>query len=89
MLACATGQHIPKAVFSARKAGGKQEVYLKVTMSDLLISSYQTGGGGETPNDSISINFSKIEMEYKPQKPDGSFDAAVTVGYDLKKMGKV
>jgi type VI secretion system secreted protein Hcp len=42
--ACASGQHIPKAVLTCRKAGGEQEEYLKVTMSDLLVSSYQSGG---------------------------------------------
>ena len=33
MLACATGQHIQKAQLEARKAGGKQEIYLQVTLS--------------------------------------------------------
>lgn len=88
-LACATGQAIKSAELSARKAGGKQEVYLKWKFSDLLISSYQTGGSGEAPTDSFSFNFSKVEVEYKPQKADGSMDAAITAGYDLKKMDKV
>src|SRR5262245_25086495 len=44
MLACATGQHIPKATLSVRKAGGGQEVFLTVTLTDVLVSSYQTGG---------------------------------------------
>src|SRR5262249_55230581 len=43
MLACATGQHIGKAVLTCRKAGGEQQEYMIVTMSDLLVSSYQTG----------------------------------------------
>ena len=86
MLACATGEHIKKAVLTARKAGKEQQEYLKVTMSDLLVSSYQTGGasGSDVPHDSISINFAKIEMEYKEQKVDGSLAGATKVGYDLK-----
>src|SRR4051794_24002818 len=44
MLACACGEHIPKAVLSCRKAGGKQEGFYKITLSDLLVSSYQTSG---------------------------------------------
>ena len=35
--------------------------------------------------DSISVNFSKIEYEYYPQKKDGTLDAKVPVFYDLKK----
>jgi len=86
MLACATGQHIKKAVLTCRKAGGDQQEYMIVTFSDLLVSSYQTGGsaGDVVPTDQVSMNFSKIEFEYKPQKPDGSLDAAIKAGYDLK-----
>jgi type VI secretion system secreted protein Hcp len=92
MLACATGQHIKKAVLTCRKAGGKQEDFLVVTMSDLLVSSFQTGGSGHSdivPTDQCSINFSKIEFEYKIQKPDGSMGSPVKAGYDLKLNKKV
>lgn len=91
MLACASGQHIKKAVLTCRKAGGEQQEYLKVTMDDLLVSSYQTGGSGSSvkPSDQISLNFSKIEFEYKPQKPDGTLDAPVKAGWDLKANKKM
>jgi type VI secretion system secreted protein Hcp len=90
-LACATGEHIKKAVLTCRKAGKDQQEYLKVTFTDLLISSYQTGGsaGDIVPMDSISFNFAKIEWEYKEQKPDGTLGAAAKAGYDLKLNKKV
>jgi len=87
MLACANGQHIPKAVLTCRKAGKEQQEFLKVTMSDLLVSSFQTGGSGHSdivPTDQISLNFSKIEIEYKEQKADGTLGGAVKAGYDVK-----
>lgn len=86
-LACATGQHIPKAVLTCRKAGKEQQEYLKVTFSDLLVSSYQTGGSGGSdvlPMDQISLNYAKMELEYKEQKADGTLGGAVKAGYDLK-----
>jgi type VI secretion system secreted protein Hcp len=86
-LACATGEHIKKAVLVARKAGKEQQEFLKITMSDLLVSSYQTGGSGHgdiIPTDQISLNFAKIEWEYKEQKPDGSLGGPVKAGYDVK-----
>lgn len=92
MLACATGQHIKQAVLTCRKAGTEQQEFLKVTFSDLLVSSYQTGGsahGDILPTDQISLNFSKIEFEYKEQKPDGTLGGAVKTGYDLKQNKKV
>ena len=32
----------------------------------------------------MSFNFAKIEVEYKPQKADGSLGAPVEFRYDLK-----
>jgi type VI secretion system secreted protein Hcp len=61
-------------------------------MTDLLISSYQTGGagsGGDLPMDQVSLNFAKIEIEYKEQKPDGSLGGAVKAGYDQKQNKEV
>jgi len=34
--------------------------------------------------ESISLNFAKIEFEYKEQKADGTLGGAVKAGYDLK-----
>jgi type VI secretion system secreted protein Hcp len=88
-LNCATGTHIKSAILTARKAGKDQQEYLKVTFSDLLISNFQTNGDSHAnslPMDSISFNFSKIEIEYKEQKPDGTLGAASKVSYDLKQM---
>lgn len=91
-LHCATGVHIPKATLTCRKAGGKQEEYLKVVFTDLLVSSYQTGGsqhGDVVPTDQISLNYSKIEWEYKPQDEKGAVGSPIKAGYDLKKNEKV
>ena len=89
--ACATGTHIKSAILICRKAGKEQQEYLKFTFTDCLISSYQTGGSDSSiiPIDQISINFSKIEFEYKEQKADGTMGGAVKTGYDLKLNKKV
>jgi type VI secretion system secreted protein Hcp len=88
MLTCASGEHIKSAILTCRKAGKDQQDYLKVTFSDILVSSYQTSGSGGNvvPVDQISLNFSKIEMEYKEQKVDGSLGGAIKAHYDLKQM---
>ncbi len=87
LLACATGEHIKKATLVCRKAGKEQQEYLKITLSDLLVSSFQTGGSegsGVLPMDQISLNYTKIEYEYKEQKVDGTLGGAIKAGYDLK-----
>ncbi len=83
-LACSNGEHIKKAVLTCRKAGKEQQEYLKYTFSDLLVSSFSTSSGGDMPAEQISINFSKMEMEYKEQKADGTLGGAIKAHYDQK-----
>jgi type VI secretion system secreted protein Hcp len=89
MVACATGEHIKEALLTCRKAGKEQQEFLKIKFTDLLISSYQTGGSGHgdvVPTDQISFNFSTIVFDYKPQKQDGTLGAGTPAGYDLAKQ---
>ncbi len=89
MLYCAYGKKIPKAVLTIRKAGHKQQEYLKVTLSDVIISSYQTdghGGGNTIPIDQISLNFAKIEVVYQEQSETGQLGGVVTGNFDLKSV---
>jgi type VI secretion system secreted protein Hcp len=88
-LACAQGDHIPKAILTCRKAGKEQQEFLKVTFSDILVSSYQTGGAGGAdvlPTDQISLNFAKIEIEYKEQQKTGALAGSVKKFFDLKSV---
>ncbi len=87
MKACATGQHIKTATLSGRKAGKGQLDYLTFKFQDVLVSSMQTGGSEDAdvlPTDQVSFNFAKLEVEYKPEKADGSLGVAVQFRYDLK-----
>ena len=86
LLACASGKHFKSAVLTGRKAGKGQAEFLTFSLSDILVSSYQTGGSAsvEPPMDSVSLNFAKIQVEYKEQKADGSLGETVKVGWDRK-----
>lgn len=90
MLACASGKHLKSAVLTARKAGKPQAEFLTFSLSDILVSAYQTGGaeGEVVPMDSVSLNFSKIQVEYKQQNPDGSLGASIKAGWDVKQNKK-
>lgn len=86
-LACATGEHIKTATLTCRKAGKEQQEFLKWNFADILVTSYQTGGSGSgdvIPLDQISLNFSKIDTEYKEQKQDGTLGGSVKAGYNVK-----
>jgi type VI secretion system secreted protein Hcp len=90
LLACASGQHIKQAVLTARKAGKEQLEFLVVKITDVLVSSYQTSGSTDVPpTDSVAFNFARIDVELRPQKPDGTLDAPVKAGWDVKANKKV
>jgi type VI secretion system secreted protein Hcp len=84
---CANGEHIASACLTVRKAGKDQQEFLKWTFTNLLVSSYQTSGSGSDdllPLDQISLNFAKVQIDYKEQNIDGTLLGAITKYYDLK-----
>jgi type VI secretion system secreted protein Hcp len=88
-MCCATGDHLPSAILTCRKAGKEQQEFYKVTFTDLLVSSFQVGGSGGSdviPMEQISLNFSKIELAYKEQDSKGGLKGAVKAWYDLKQQ---
>ena len=85
MKACATGEHIKEATVTHRKAGKGQQEFLIIKMNDILITSVQpTAGSADGPMEAVSLQMAKVNLEYKPQKPDGSLDAGVFFKYNIK-----
>ena len=85
MKACAMGDHFADATLVSRKAGKGQQDYLIIKMKEVFITSVQPSGSSEHPMESVSLVFGHIDLEYKPQKDDGSLDAGVHFIYDLLK----
>ena len=89
--ACASGEHLKTATLTCRKAGKDQQEYLKVVLTDVLVASISSSGHGQSdmlPRDQISLNFGKLEIKYKEQRPDGSLGGEIVGGWD-KKTNKV
>jgi len=98
MLNCANGAHIPTAAFTVRKAGGTQLEYLKIKLTDVLISSYKPAGSdsapssltpdlvnNEIPQEQVTLNFAKIEFQYQAQGADGKAQGGpIMAGWDVK-----
>jgi type VI secretion system secreted protein Hcp len=91
---CCSGTHIPSAVVSIRKATGDggQKPYLTYTFTNVLIESIQwsgSGGGDDTPTESVSLAFAKVEISYQEQdSKGGSVGNAVRASWDLTKVSK-
>jgi type VI secretion system (T6SS) effector Hcp len=63
-LACASGHHFSGATVVFRKAG--KGPFLVYTLKTVTISSYQvgpSGGGGSTPQDTLTLSFGKISIK--------------------------
>jgi type VI secretion system secreted protein Hcp len=84
-LKCANGKHYDEATIVSRKAGEKPLEFLTIKLQQVFVSSYNLGGshGDDTPTESITLNFAKIQMEYQVQKPDGSGSKAGDMGWDV------
>ncbi|WP_234731690.1 Hcp family type VI secretion system effector [Acidocella facilis] len=93
MLDNASGGLLKEALSSGGKAklvisftrtdGNGAVVYLEVTLTDTMISGYSLSSGGDRPSESVSFNFTKIEVKFTPQKADGTAGSPFPVTYDL------
>jgi type VI secretion system secreted protein Hcp len=72
-LAC-RGQHVGSALLTLARSGGKeQQEYLKIKLTDILVSSYSTGGSSQgIPAEQVSFSFQDIEVSAAEVRPDGS-----------------
>ena len=95
-LRCATGQHIPTVKLICKKSTQEGETdYYVVTLSDVMVSSYQSAGGGggsggtagnTVPTDQISFNYQKIHWTYIRQDDAGQTETT-TAEFDFSKTG--
>jgi type VI secretion system secreted protein Hcp len=82
--AVATGHHIATAVLTLRKAGDQPLEFLVITLKDVLVTSYSITGLGDLPQDSFSLQYSRITFKYTTQNPDGSPGTSVAFCFDVR-----
>jgi type VI secretion system secreted protein Hcp len=84
MQACATGVHLKDATITHRKAGKGQQEFLVIKLNGVIITALADADSDDGSTETVSLAFAKINVEYKPQKADGSLDAGIHFKYDLK-----
>jgi type VI secretion system secreted protein Hcp len=83
--AAASGEHIKTATITFRRRGAQQQEFLTYKFEDVQVDRYEQGGSKEPPLlEDVGFSFSKVEIEYRPQNPDGSLGASVKTGWDVK-----
>ena len=80
------GSHFKEAMLYIRKAGKTPLDYLKIKMTDVLITSYQTGGTNQETDvmhETWTLNFAKFAYDYTEQNADGSKGATKSSTWDI------
>ena len=54
-------------------------------LNDVVVTSVSTGGSGgeDRLTENVTLRFAKFKYSYFPQKPDGSTDTPVSMGWDV------
>lgn len=72
MSALATNDEVKEAKLTIRRAGGEQEDFFIVKLEKARITSVQhTGEADGSTHETVTIAFTKVEVEYRPQKMTG------------------
>ncbi|MGZ6691225.1 MAG: Hcp family type VI secretion system effector [Solirubrobacteraceae bacterium] len=90
-VAAASGKHIKTAQVSVRRAVKDTIEYLKIKLTDVLVSSFAEsaeGAQGEA-DETLGFSFGALEVQYTPQDPTGKAGAAVVGGWDVTKNVKI
>jgi type VI secretion system secreted protein Hcp len=105
LLACATGLHVKEALFTFRRTGAAVEFFKIKLSEVVVTAVTQTAGTGEQYPlsfkaldvggdragflDDVTLDYDKIEWEYRPLNPTGAPGAPVKGGWDFKKNIKI
>lgn len=89
--ACCAGKHFKEAKVTMNKASGDagQAPFLTYKFTDVMIESIQwsgSTGGDDTPTESVSFVFAKVEIEYQQQDAKGAVGKPVLGSWDLQKV---
>jgi type VI secretion system secreted protein Hcp len=58
---------------------------MKITMQQILVSSYATGGaaGDERTTETVTLNFAKVKVEYFMQNAQGGKETGGQMAWDI------
>jgi len=88
---CCAGEHIKEATVTLNKAGGtgkEAEPFLTYKFTGVFIESIQwsgSGGGDDTPTESLSLAYEKVSITYQKQGPTGGVGEPKIGTWDITK----
>ena len=85
LLATCNGRHFDDAQLIVRKAGEKPVEYIKIKLTEVLITALSTGGSGgeDRLTENVTLNFAKVAFDYVPQDDKGAPGTAIPMSWDI------
>ena len=84
-----SGQHLPSATLYLRQSGAADD-YLKIELSDALVSSYQTQSlNQKLPVDEVALNFASLAQTYAAPTDPGVPPSSVQATFDASSRRNV
>ncbi len=84
MLTCANGGHIKEALLTVRKPDRNQLEFVRIRMGDVTVRAVSTSDSGTDITENVALNFAKVQVDYVPQKPDGTAGPAAQFKWDFQ-----
>lgn len=81
----AAGRHVKQAFLTSRRAGDGQKDFLKVTLSDVVITGVDHFADDEGIDESVTASAAHITFEYRPASRKGSAGTPVVFDWDIVK----
>lgn len=85
MLNTASGKRLKSAVVTgSRSSGDRSQEFIKIELTDVLVSSYEQSASSEAPIESASLSFAKVQFSYTSQTASGAPGTTTTAGWDIR-----
>src|ERR1044072_6987019 len=85
-----TGKHIDEGLLTVRKAGGNALEYLKIKMTQVMVTHISNGGGEgqDRVTENVTLNFRKFTQTYAAQDAKGAAKPASEFTWDIAAMSE-
>lgn len=88
-VACAGGKQFQSATLTLVKAGERPFEFLRITMTNVFVTSLDDSEGGEDrPTESISLAFEKVKIDYHAQDASGRLGASTSATWNFLSIPK-
>jgi type VI secretion system secreted protein Hcp len=73
-----------KVVIDLIQTGGTElDTYMSYELTNSLISGYSVSSSGDRPSESVSFNFTKVEMKFIPYDSEHKAGSPIPASYDV------